>query len=164
MPQFTYGEDNGIRFRELLRIKSVDAKYLESRLALTFYISRQNIRKAENQSNKYMFLAPLNFLACSQWWNPLTESRYLGTCQSSQKSLGSGKTKIPLKDKNKGSTDFCPRGSRDLSGQYQVDMVIFPFLKTNKRKKPKLPHRIIWERLLQLHILLQCPYLYHFTY
>lgn len=65
MPQFTYGEDNGIRFRELLRIKSVDAKYLESRLALMFYISRQNIRKAENQSNKYMFLAPLNFLACS---------------------------------------------------------------------------------------------------
>ena len=82
-----------------------------------------------------MFLAPLNFLASSQWWNPLTESHYLGACQSSQKSLGSEKTKILLKDKNKGSTDFCPRGSRDLSGQYQVYMVIFPFLKTNKAKR-----------------------------
>lgn len=65
MPQFTYGEDNGIRFRELLRIKSIDAKYLESKMALRFHISRQNICKAANQSNKCMFLAPLNFLACS---------------------------------------------------------------------------------------------------
>lgn len=82
VPRFTYWENNGFYLTELLGIKSTHAKYLESKPALRFCVSRQKIGKAEKPSNKYMVLAPLNFLASSYWWNPLTESHYVVTCQS----------------------------------------------------------------------------------
>lgn len=61
VPWFTYWENNGFYLRELLGIKSTCAKYLESKPALRFCVSRQKIGKAENQSNKYMVLAPFEF-------------------------------------------------------------------------------------------------------
>lgn len=109
VPWFTYWENNGFYLRELLGIKSTRAKYLKSKPALRFCVSRQKIGKAEHQSNKYMVLAPLNFRASNYWWNLLTESQYVVKCQSSQKSLESVKTDST---KDTDSTELFPRGSK----------------------------------------------------
>ena len=87
-----------------------------------------------------MVFAPLNFLASSYSWNPLTESHYVPvraiTCQSSRKSWESVKTDST---KDTDSTELSLESLRDLPGEYQVCGYISLL---RKKKAPKLPLRI----------------------